>query len=460
MKILFCSSEVVPFAKTGGLADVSAALPPALKRQGSQVKVALPKYGSIKPSIPLRQVAGAQAKATKMEGGIDVYLIENAEYFDRPQLYGEAGTDYPDNLERFAFFCKETLSLLKAIDFQPDIIHCNDWQTALIPAYLRTTLLNEPFFKRTKAIFTIHNLAYQGLFPKAQFVQTGLDQQLFNMHALEFYGKANLLKGGLVFSRFISTVSPTYAREIQTREFGCGLEGVLKERKKDLVGIINGLDYASWDPAVDDKIFQRYTADNLQDKYLNKQRLQQQLNLPCAGDASQKGIELIISGLNEMAKLNLQFVLLGTGDQKYHLQLEQFKQKGFKNISINLGFDLTLARNIYAGCDMFLMPSQYEPCGLGQLICLKYGTIPIVRKTGGLADTVVDEQADKSKGNGFVFEKYASSEMLKAISRAMALYKTKDSWRRLILKAMSCDFSWEASARKYIELYQRALEKG
>ena len=460
MKVLFCSSEVVPFAKTGGLADVSGAFPEALEKQGCQVKVAMPKYRCVKN----------QGKMAKMGKDIDVFLIENAKYFDRQGLYGEAGGDYPDNLERFAFFCKQIFHLLKEVNFCPDIIHCNDWQTALIPVYLKTQFSNEPFFKRTKTIFTIHNLAYQGLFPKEKFPQTGLDWRLFNMHGLEFYGKVNLLKGGLVFSRLITTVSPNYAKEIQTLNYGCGLEGVLRERKKDLFGIINGLDYAIWNPAADDRIFQKYGPESLENKFINnKEKLQQELGLPCDKHipllgmvgrlAEQKGIELMISALEKMPKQNWQFVLLGTGDAKFHLALEKIMQKNYRNISIHLRFDPILAHKIYAGCDLFLMPSKFEPCGLGQLISFKYGTIPLARKTGGLADTVIDYHPEKETGNGFVFEKYTSGEMLKAIFRAASVYKDREKWRRLSLKVMNYDFSWEASAKKYLKLYNTVLNE-
>jgi len=459
MKVLFCSSEVVPFAKTGGLADVGGALPVALESQGCQVKVALPKYRCTK----------AKDSIAKLGKAIEVHLIENDKYFDREGLYGEASGDYSDNLERFTFFCRQTLDLLKETNFSPEIIHCNDWQTALIPVYLKTTFKDDPFFARTKTVFTIHNLAYQGLFPRSEFTQTGLKEELFNVRALEFYGKLNLLKGGLLFSDIITTVSPTYAQEIQTPLSGCGLDGVLRERKKDLFGIINGIDYQVWQPAGDNKIFNPYTAQTLENKYVNKEKLQKELNLPAQPRvpllgvvsrlASQKGIELIISALDKMAELKLQFVLLGTGDEKYHLLLEKIMQKGYKNISINLRFDAVLAHKIYAGCDMFLMPSHFEPCGLGQLISFKYGTIPIARKTGGLADTVIDYEENKQAGNGFVFEKYTTGEMLQTISRAEAIYKDEKKWQEIVLKVMEANFSWEASAKEYIKLYNRALDE-
>jgi starch synthase len=468
MRVLFCSSEVFPFAKTGGLADVSSALPQALEKQGCLIKIALPKYRCIKENVSLKQ-ALADRNTIKIGQDIDVYFVQNDRYFDREQLYGTKTADYPDNLERFAFFCKQALSSLKEKGFSPHIIHCNDWQTALIPIYLKTIFKDDPFFRHTKTVFTIHNLAYQGIFEKYKFVQTGLDWQLFNVHALEFYGKVNLLKGALLYADFITTVSPSYAQEIQTLKFGCGLEGVLRKRKKDLFGIINGIDYRIWDPKNDDKIASRYGIENLNRKYINKEKLQQELGLlpdrdiPLLGIisrlASQKGIELIISAFDEMIKRNLQFVLLGTGDTKYHLLLEKVKQKRYKNISINLLFDAILAHKIYAGCDMFLMPSYYEPCGLGQLISLKYGTIPIVRKTGGLADTIIDYDTRTSTGNGFVFTKYNTAQMVHAIIRALHLYRNKAVWQKLVLNAMSYDFSWQASAKKYIELYKKAMHK-
>lgn len=449
----------MPFAKTGGLADVAGALPCALEKQGVEVKVSLPKYKCIKEKTSLG----------KMGQNIDVYFIENAQYFNRDELYGDKSSDYPDNLDRFSFFCDQTLRRLKQDNFRPDIIHCNDWQTALIPVYLTTKFKEDHFFKSTKSIFTIHNLAYQGLFAKDEFTKTGLDWKLFNMHQLEFYGKLNLLKAGLVFARFITTVSPTYAQQIQSSKFGCGLEGILRERKHDLLGIINGLDYTIWDPGVDKRIFSQYNKDTIESKQFNKKGLQRELGLvtdrkvPLVGIvtrlAEQKGIDLIISGLDKMAQLDLQFILLGTGDRRYHIALEEIKEKGYKNISLQLRFDVVLAHKIYAGCDMFLVPSSYEPCGLGQLIALKYGTIPVVRKTGGLADTITDYNPVTEDGNGLVFEQYSSEAMLKAIERGIELYQEKTKWQSLMLKGMGYDFSWDTSAKKYIGLYQRAIKE-
>ncbi|MFC1631989.1 glycogen synthase [Candidatus Omnitrophota bacterium] len=456
MKILFCSSEVFPFAKTGGLADVSGALPEALEKLGCQVKVALPKY------------RGLQNKAGKLGQNIEVYFIENEKYFDRSGLYGTEQGDHPDNLERFTFFCQKTLELIKQADFKPDIIHCNDWQTALIPVYLKTVFANDHFFNGTKTIFTIHNLAYQGLFPRDKFDQTGLDKELFSIRGLEFFGKINLLKGGLVFSDFLTTVSPTYAEEIQTLKFGCGLDGVLRGRKKDLIGIINGLDTKVWDPQNDDKIFQRYGEQSYADKAINKLGLQDELGLvadqklPLIGMvgrlAEQKGMELVISTIEQLLDLKLQVVILGTGEQRYHLSLGELSKKFSGRFSVNLRFDEMLAHKIYAGSDFFLMPSFYEPCGLGQLIAFKYGTIPIVHQTGGLADTVSDYDPGSGVSNGFVYHKNTGAQMLKAIARAQELYqRPQQQWPELIRRVMGYDFSWDSSAKKYINLYKNVL---
>ncbi len=459
LKILFCSSEVVPFAKTGGLADVAGALPIALEAKGYEVKVALPKYKCVKQT----------GKTARMGKDIEVYLIENDSYFKRDELYGDQNGDYSDNLARFTFFCSQVLGLIKKENFVPDIIHCNDWQTGLIPAYLKIQLNHDPFFNKIKTVFTIHNLAYQGVFPEEEFVITGLDRKHFNMHELEFYGKLNLLKGGLIYSDLITTVSPTYAQEIQTWQFGCGLDGVLRERKKNLAGIINGLDYAAWDPAVDNEIFYKYTKDSLEAKAKNKQALQRELNLPVDKNvpilgivtrlAQQKGLDILSDILEKIARLNLQFVLLGTGDAQYHKILEGIKQKQYKNFSINVRFDAVLARKIYAGSDMFLMPSHYEPCGLGQLISFRYGTIPIARKTGGLADTVTDYNHGQKTGNGFVFEKYASNELYRTIVRAIEAFEDKESWQALCRRVMQYNFSWDSSAEKYVQLYNRVVNE-
>jgi len=455
MKILFCASEVVPFAKTGGLADVAGSLPLYLKKLKTDVRVCLPKYSSIK-------IDGTKAKLGK---DIPVYFIENDNYFARPSLYGTAQGDYPDNLDRFSFFSKSVLELLKKENFKPDIIHCNDWQTALIPVYLKTIYKNDPFYSGIKTIFTIHNMAYQGTFSKDEYFKLGLGWEYFNMEYLEFYGMINLMKGGLVFSDFITTVSPTYSKEIQTPEFGCKLEGVLSRRKDFLTGIINGIDYDEWNPMADKELVKKYSHLSSKDKVYNKISLQKECGLPVKPDtpllgvvgrlAHQKGFDILAEKISEICEQDLQFVLLGTGDEVYHKIMQDIAKKYPGKTSINIKFDNTLAKKIYASSDMFLMPSRYEPCGLGQMISLRYGTIPIVRKTGGLADTIVEFDPKTKDGNGFIFEDYCSDELFNTIKRALGVYRNKKIWQVLVKHAMEYDFSWGNSAKEYIKLYKK-----
>ena len=457
MKILLCSSEVVPFAKTGGLADVAGSLPLYLKKLKADIRVCMPKYKCV-------NVKGRKAK---MAGSIPVYFIQNDKYFNRPFLYGTEKGDYPDNLERFSFFSKAVLELLKKEDFKPDVIHCNDWQTALIPVYLKTIYKDDTFYKDIKTVLTIHNMAYQGTFAKEQYPAIGIGWEHFHMEGLEFYGIVNLMKGGLVFSDYITTVSPTYSKEIQTSEFGCKLEGVLAKRKDALAGILNGIDYDEWNPGQDKELFRRYSHSLAADKVYNKVGLQKECGLPVQPDipllgvvgrlAHQKGFDILAEKINEICSMNLQFVLLGTGDEVYHKLMHDIAKKYPKKTSINIKFDAILAKRIYAGSDMFLMPSRYEPCGLGQLISLRYGTIPIVRKTGGLADTITEFNIQTQEGNGFIFEEYSAEELLNAIKRALDVYKDRKLWLNLVKKAMEYDFSWDSSAKEYIKLYKKVV---
>jgi len=455
LKVLYVSSEVEPFSKTGGLADVAGSLPIALERLGVDIRIVTPKYKSIKQ------------KVGKLGENIIVYFVENPEYFHREYLYGTPEGDYPDNLERFAYFSREVLKIAKENNFSPDIIHCNDWQSALVPVYLKVFFKNDPFFKNTKTILTIHNLAYQGIFPKEKFPHTGLDWSFFNIDGFEFYGKVNIMKGGIIFADFITTVSPTYSKEIQTKEFGCGLEGVLFRKRDRLTGILNGIDYEIWDPAKDPVIPCKYSSNNIQNKYVNKEFLQLETGLEISKEtpllgiitrlADQKGLDILAPIIDTICKMDLQFILLGTGDKVYHDLFEQIKVKYPRKTSINLRFDPELARKIYAGIDVFLMPSRFEPCGLGQMISLKYGTIPVVRKTGGLADTIIDYEPRSDTGNGFTFTSYDSLSLLEAIKRALSVYKDKKAWMRLVKRAMGIDFSWKVSAEKYLKLYRDVL---
>ena len=473
MKVFICASEIVPFAKTGGLADVAGALPLVLEKHGIEVRIALPKYKIVKPQC--HQPAGSglasdsqsqkaasvkdDIEVSKIGKNVRVYLIKNAQYFDRDGLYGDKAGDYADNLERFSFYCRRSLDLLKEINFKPDIIHCHDWQTALIPVYLKTLYRKDNFYKDIKTLLTIHNLSFQGVFAKDEFPKLGLDWPLFNIDGLEFYHKVNILKGGVIFSDLLNTVSPTYAGEIQTKESGCGLEGVLSKRKKGLSGILNGLDYGLWDPEKDTHIYKPYSASALRDKYVNKKMLQEECRLsvqeeiPLFGMVSrlsqQKGLDLIAQSMEDLlGHCKMQIIVLGVGDARYHQLLSGLAQKYPANVSAQIKFDEGLAHKIYAGADIFLMPSRFEPCGLGQMIALRYGTLPLVFKTGGLADTV-------SQVNGFVFKEYTREAFVRTVESAISAYRSKRKWMALVKKAFTYNFSWEKSAGEYIRLYKK-----
>jgi len=462
MKIAFIASEVVPFAKTGGLADVTGALSLALEYCGHEVIVIMPGYKCITDAkLKINRIAKDVASAV-IGKNIKVFFIENSNYFNRDGLYGDENGDYRDNLERFAFFCRRSLDLLKEINFSADILHLHDWQASLTAVYLKELYLNTSFYRRMKCILTVHNVGYQGIFAKEEFPKLGFNQGLFDIHGFEFYNRINLLKAGIIFADFINTVSPTYAQEIQTKELGFGLDGLLKERKNVLSGILNGVDYSVWDPFTDRFILQNYSLANLEAKALNKENLQKICNLPQDNHipvfgivsrlAEQKGFDILVQGINELCKLDVQLVILGSGDLKYHKMLKIAADKYPQVISLNLKFDDALAHKIYAGSDIFLMPSEYEPCGLGQLISLRYGTIPLVYKTGGLADTI-------NKNNGFIFGRHTKEELLKLINQAVAVFKNKRKWVSLIKNAMECNFSWKVSADKYIALYAKAKKK-
>lgn len=460
MRILLCSSEVVPFAKTGGLADVAGALPLALEELGQEVIVAMPRYKEIQSRQGRDKIQKLKEDISYSIIGknIKVYFIEKDTFFNRDGLYGDKTGDYKDNLDRFSYYSKRTLELLKEINFKPDIIHCHDWQSSLIPVYLKTLYVKEHFYKNIKTVLTIHNIGYQGLFPKEEFPKLGLDWSLFNMEMLEFYNKINILKGGIVFSDIITTVSPTYSKEIQTKEFGFGLEGILSKRCESLFGILNGLDYSIWNPETDKFIAKNYSDKNIEDKYKNKADLKTICKFPLKKDvplfgivsrlAQQKGFDILGQAIEKICKMNLQLVILGTGDLKYHILLESIVKKYPKVISLHLRFDDPLAHKIYAGSDIFLMPSRYEPCGLGQMISLRYGTIPLVFKTGGLADTVTQD-------NGFIFDNYSKEDLVKTIERAIKTFENKNKWITLMLKGMQYNFSWQESAKTYIKLYER-----
>lgn len=475
MKILLVASEVTPLAKTGGLADVAGSLPRALRRLGHDVRILMPAYGSIAARTRLQPtgidlgvaMGGARIGGSLLEtslDGVPVYLVEQREFFAREQLYGTPDGDYPDNAERFVYFCRAALAALPQLDFRPEVIHLHDWQTALVPVLLRQELAGDPFFAATGTLLTIHNLGYQGVFPNALLPRLGLRAG----PDLEFWGRFSLLKGGVVCADRVNTVSPSYAREICTPELGLGFDGLLRARGHRFSGILNGLDNAQWDPAADPQLPASFQAADLRGKARCKARLQKELGLrhdPTAPVVAmitrldiQKGLDLVEAAWPDLLQRPLQFVLLGSGEREL---MNRFAARGAANpqrVAVRLDFDDGLARRIYAGSDLFLMPSRYEPCGLGQLIALRYGCIPLVRSTGGLADTIVDNDLDARRGNGYAFGAYLGEALLASLDRALLEFRDRPRWRTLVRRALQQDFSWERSAQDYLELYRLCLE--
>ncbi len=492
LKILMASSEAVPFAKTGGLADVAGALPLELARQGHDVRLVIPRYSTLdrsgyrfteharivvpSSSGPVETVVERTTlhpSNSNSRGSVSVFAVRHDPFFLRPGLYQERGVDYPDNLERFCFFSRAVLELLIAFQhadgWKPDVLHLHDWQTALCAVYMRTLYAGRPEVAGVRSILTLHNLAYQGLFPGERFAETGLPAALFTPAGLEFYGSLNLLKGGILFADFLTTVSPTYSLEIQTPEFGFGLEGVLAERKDRLVGLVNGVDVEAWNPAADPLIPARYSSADLSGKSMCKQALQRELALPVSdvpllGIVSrltvQKGLDLLLSIVPDLMELDLQLAVLGTGDPAYETELRALHAKFPRKIGVRIGFDEGLAHRIEAGADMFVMPSRYEPCGLSQLYSMRYGTVPIVRRTGGLADTVVPYSplaVRERRATGFMFVETTPHALLTVICLALCVYQDRGAWRSLIQGGMGTDVSWTGSAQAYIELYRRVV---
>jgi starch synthase len=473
-KILFVTSEVHPLIKTGGLADVSGSLPKALAGLGQDVRLIMPNYLAIKHTKDTRFLCSLRVDnrdvnllETEMPGSdVKVLLVDYPEFFNRPgnPYLDELGDSWPDNAERFALFCRIAVEVAmdRAYqDWQPDVVHCNDWQSGLVPALLSL----EP--GRPATVFTIHNLAYQGLFPTEQILGLNLPGQLWHPEGLEFFHMLSFIKGGLVYADRISTVSPTYALEIQTATFGYGLEGLLTHRKDDLSGILNGIDLEIWNPESDPLIAKQYSASSLPDKVHNKTELQRKVGLPINKSiqlfgligrlVEQKGIDLIIDCLPKLMAMPVQFVLLGAGDKDYEERLQNLAQVYPDKMAIAKGYDEPLAHLIEAGVDVFLMPSRFEPCGLNQMYSQRYGTLPIVRNTGGLADTVVDVLPDTIASNtatGFVFNEASASSLLEAIKRAVMLYSDKVTWAKIQANGMKIDFSWRHSAEQYLALYR------
>ena len=476
LRILMLSAEMTPFAKTGGLADVVGALPKALRDLGHDIRVCLPRYGfvdkarfALKPAlkaftVPMNgQTEEVEILQTEIGRGIPVYFVENAKYYDREDIYM-----YHDDADRFILFCRAALEMARKLDWQPEIIHCNDWHTAIIPNWLATIYREDPFFAGTASVYTIHNLAYQGVFGHRVLEIAGLAKYEVNIAQCPGENQINFMARGLYFADCINAVSPTYAREILTPEYGEGFDWLLRQRRDRLYGVLNGIDYETIDPSTDPHIPAHFSLHDLSAKRLVKAALQYEAGLsvdaetPLIGMISrlsdQKGFDLIGQVIEAlMAHLDLQLILLGTGDDRYHQLFQSIHDRFPARAAVFLTFNTPLAQRIYAGSDMFLMPSRFEPCGLGQLIAMRYGSVPIVRRTGGLADTVQEFRADLAAGNGFTFGPYDSMAMFTAIVRATVSYTYRETWRLLMMRCMSLDFSWHASAEKYVELYQRAL---
>lgn len=480
------SSEAVPFVKTGGLADVVGALSSELTRMGQDVRLALPRYASFNVSSPRSRRPTTvsvptpeglvQAKLEEGEpetGAASVLALRYDPFFDRSGYYGEGGRDYPDNLRRFAFFCRavmEACAQAGPSGWKPDILHAHDWQAALAVVYLKTLYQAHPVWSKARALFTIHNMGYQGIFPVTDFPWTGLPWSEFTHERLEFYGQVNLLKGGLVYADVLNTVSPTYAREIQTAEFGNGLEGVLQLRSDRLVGITNGIDYDAWNPATDPYLPAHFTVDDLSGKKACKVTLQGEMGLPprdvpvvgfVSRLAFQKGIDLIVEVLPKLLALDVQMVVLGSGEPSYHRLLTALAERFSDRLAVRLAFDEGLAHRIEAGADIFLMPSRYEPCGLNQMYSLRYGTVPVVRETGGLADTVVPylpEASAMALATGFAFDNPHPEVLLSTLLLALRVYRDKEEWQSLIRSGMQQDNSWRNSAKQYVGLYELAME--
>ncbi len=479
MRILFVASEGLPFSKTGGLADVVEALPKALVGMGQEVAVVLPRYRGTKASavvlpsltIPMgdRLRFPAVADGTAI-GGVHYYFVDDPEYFDRDQLYAAQGKDYPDNAERFAEFSRAAIEVAKHV-WPPDVIHCHDWQSALVPVLLRTVYASDPLLRGVPVVFTIHNMGYHGLFPRDILKRLGLPDTLFHTDAMEFYGKVNFLKAALVFADYLTTVSRKYAEEIQTAEYGHGLDGVVRWRANRLKGILNGVDYSAWSPEVDTFIAARYRASDLAGKRVCKKDLLEQFKLPADAGAlarpligivsrfaDQKGFDLIGQVAGELLAEELTIVALGAGEPKHEHAFRELVATFPTKIAVKIAYDNALAHKIEAGADMFLMPSRYEPCGLNQIYSLRYGTVPVVRATGGLDDTIEPFDSRNGRGTGFKFETYSGQALLGCVREALRVYADEKAWRKLQTNGMVKDFSWQASASEYVRLYETAQE--
>ncbi len=480
MHIAFVASECVPFSKTGGLADVVGALPRALAAAGHEVSVFTPRYRLTRVPDEHTVVQSITVPfddryrfCSIVEGtgypGVRFYFIDHPPFFDRDGLYGTSSGDFPDNAERFALFCRAVLEGAKILGV-PDVFHCHDWQAALVPVLLRTQYAEDPAFRNAGTVFTIHNIGYQGLFPPEILPLLTLPWDLFTITKMEFFGNVNFLKGALIYSDFVTTVSRRYAQEIQTTEFGFGLEGVLKARSDTVTGILNGVDYDAWNPQTDKCIAAHYSAEDLSGKQQCKRDLlnafglaEKDIDVPLIGIvsrfAAQKGFDLIGQIVDRLALEDIRFAVLGNGDRLYEEMFMRLAKRVPEKIGIKIAYDNQLAHKVIAGADMFLMPSRYEPCGLSQIYSLKYGTVPIVRATGGLDDTIDPWDPRTKKGTGFKFQEYTGDALMRTIHQALAVYHDKDPWQKLMRNGMGKDYSWKIEAREYVRVYERVRQQ-
>jgi starch synthase len=482
MRILMVTPEANPFAASGGLAEVIPALAGALVRLGHEVKVVLPLYRQVRESgqalsftghtlsIPLSwKNLAAEIYKAEMEAGLEFYFIGQDALYNREGLYGTAYGGFEDNAERFIFFSRAVVEMIETLGLELDVCHCHEWQTGLVPVYLRTLYHEKPRFNRLPVVYTVHNVGYQGLFSSYDLPLTGLGWELLSPKALEFYGKINFMKGGLVFADLLSTVSEKYRQEILSPEYGFGLEGLFQERAHELYGILEGVDYRRWDPARDPYLPAAYDWKNLRGKKACKAALMDHfgLDLPSAFPLlgmttrffERKGIDLVENILDELMQMDVGFVLQGTGEERHQYLLQEISLKYPGRMGLTIGYSDELAHQLIAGADIFLMPSRYEPCGLDQLYCLRYGTVPVVRATGGLDETIQEYDLETGEGTGFKFSGYTPAEFLGAVQRALNLYQDQPAWQALLRKNMTLDYSWDTVVPKYLELYRLAQEK-
>jgi starch synthase len=482
MRILLASSEVHPYSKTGGLADMTGSMARALAHAGHTVGIVTPLYAGIRERFPEIEkldwhmdlpmgTAHVQAEVWTLEpiSGLTVYFIHQPNFYDRTGLYEEHGVSYADNAERFIFFSKAVVHLARFLPWRPEVVHTNDWQTGLVPLLKLHLKLTEGWDNLPRSCFTIHNLAYQGVFPAAKYALTNLPPDYFNINGAEFYGSLNCLKAGIAYADVITTVSPRYAREITTPEMGCGLDDLLRRRQRSLFGILNGVDYEEWNTTNNPHLPHPYSLRNLAGKTQDKLALQQELDLPQDAAvpmfgsitrlADQKGLDIQLGALEEMLSTDMQFVLLGSGWDGYQKAYRELMLRHPAKVAVRIGFNQALSHRIEAGCDFFLMPSKFEPCGLNQMYSLRYGTIPIVRVTGGLDDSVVDIAEDMTAADGIKFTEYSARALARAMRKALVLYQEPKLLRHYRLNAMKADFSWDRMVERYIALYSMPLNR-